>query len=47
MPGDDAGTRLLAATERTGVRAAGHQVVIDLPTVEQRSLDAYRIEGLA
>lgn len=26
---------------------AGDQVVIDLPTVEQRGLDAYRIEGLA
>ena len=26
---------------------AGDQVVIDLPTVEQRTLDAYRIEGLA
>ena len=27
--------------------AAGDQVVIDLPAVEQRGLDAYRIEGLA
>lgn len=26
---------------------AGEQVVIDLPAVEQRTLDAYRIEGLA
>lgn len=26
---------------------AGDQVIVDLPTVEQRGLDAYRIEGLA
>lgn len=26
---------------------AGDQVVIDLPVVQQRGLDAYRIEGLA
>jgi hypothetical protein len=38
---------ILAIGPATSEPVAGDQVIIGLPAVEQRGLDAYRIEGLA